>query len=66
MAADKILTLRGAAKYLKLTERILYRLTQTGKLPAFNAGNSWRFRLRDIDAWIKDKKGEVRRHGERR
>jgi excisionase family DNA binding protein len=63
MAEDKILTLKEVAEYLKLTDRTLYRLTQEGKLPGFKVGNSWRFRLRDIDAWIEDQKAEVRREG---
>ena len=66
MAEDEILTLREIADYLKLTERTLYRLTQEGKLPGFKVGNSWRFRLRDIDAWIEAQKAEVRRNGEGR
>ena len=49
MGEDEILTLKEVADYLKLTERTLYRLTEEGKLPGFKVGNSWRFRLRDID-----------------
>jgi excisionase family DNA binding protein len=63
MAEDEILTLKEVADYLKLTERTLYRLTQDGKLPGFKVGNSWRFRLRDIDAWIEDRKAAARREG---
>jgi excisionase family DNA binding protein len=65
MADDEILTLKQVADYLKLTERTLYRLTQEGKLPGFKVGNSWRFRLRDIDAWIEAQKAEVSRAGGR-
>jgi excisionase family DNA binding protein len=66
MAEGEILTLRELADYLKLTERTLYELTQHGRLPVFKVGNSWRFRLRDIDAWIESQKAEVRRDGGRR
>lgn len=66
MAEGEILTLRELADYLKLTERTLYGLTQHGRLPVFKVGNSWRFRLRDIDAWIESQKAEVRRDGGRR
>ena len=66
MAEDEILTLKQVADYLKLTERTLYRLIQEGKLPGFKVGNSWRFRLRDIDAWLEAQKAEVRRDEERR
>lgn len=63
MAEDQILTLREVADYLKLTERTLYRLSQEGRLPGFKVGNSWRFRLRDIEAWIEAQKAAVRREG---
>jgi excisionase family DNA binding protein len=66
MAEVEILTLQEVADYLKLTERPLYRLTQDGPLPGFKVGESWRFRLRDIDGWIEAPKAEVRRDGERR
>jgi excisionase family DNA binding protein len=66
MAEDEILTLREIADYLKLTERTLYRLTQDGTLPGFKVGNSWRFRVRDIEAWIEAQKADVRRAGGRR
>ena len=66
MAEDEILTLKEVAEYLKLTERTLYRLTQEGRLPGFTVGNSWRFRLQDIEAWIENQKAEVRREGGRR
>ena len=66
MAEDEILTLKEVADYLKLTERTLYRLTQDGTLPGFKVGNSWRFRVRDIEAWIEAQKADVRRAGGRR
>ena len=55
MAKD-ILTIKEVAKYLKVTERTLYRLVQEGKIPAFKVGGSWRFQLSDIEAWIADQK----------
>ncbi|MBV6471485.1 helix-turn-helix domain-containing protein [Nitrospirales bacterium NOB] len=65
MAAEEMLTLKAVADYLKLTEGTLYRLTQEGKLRGFKVGNSWRFRLRNIDARIEAQKAEVRRNGSR-
>lgn len=66
MAEDEILTLREVADCLKLTERMLYRLTQECRLPGFKVGNAWRFSLWDIEAWIEAQKVEVRRDGGRR
>ena len=35
---EDILTIKEVADYLKVTERILYRLVQVGKIPAFKVG----------------------------
>lgn len=52
-----VMTIRDVAEYLKLTEKTAYRLAADGTLPGFKVGGAWRFRMRDIDAWI-----EVRKH----
>lgn len=66
MTENSILTVKEVADYLQLTERTLYRLVQDGILPGFRVGGSWRFRLRDIDAWIEEQKTSARRAGARR
>ncbi len=38
---DEILTLKEVAQYLKLAEKIAYRLASEGKLPGFKVGGSW-------------------------
>ncbi|HCF62353.1 MAG TPA: DNA-binding protein [Myxococcales bacterium] len=65
-AEDEILSVKGVAGYLKVTERTVSRLTQEGRLLGFKGGNARRFRLRNIDAWIEAQKAEVRRDGGRR
>ncbi len=51
---DDVLTLKEVAEYLKVTERTIYRMVADRKIPAFKVGGSWRFRLVEIDSWIKD------------
>jgi excisionase family DNA binding protein len=53
---DEILTLKEVARYLKLTEKTAYRLAAENKLPGFKIGGSWRFKQKDIEKWIEDKK----------
>jgi excisionase family DNA binding protein len=48
-----ILTIPEIAKYLKVTERTIYKLAAARKIPAFKVGGSWRFSMPDIDRWIK-------------
>ena len=57
---EDYLTIREVAELLKLSERTVYRLAQSGGLPAFKAGGSWRFRRRDIDAWAAEQIKEMR------
>ena len=57
---DDVLTLKEVAEYLKVTERTIYRMVADRKIPAFKVGGSWRFRLVEIDSWIKDQTHEVR------
>src|SRR5262245_12926332 len=38
--------------YLQVNLRTVYRLIKAGKIPAVRVGRQWRFRKRDIDAWL--------------
>lgn len=49
-----ILTIREVAEYLKLNEKTTYRLVADGKIPGFKVGGAWRFRLTEIERWIKE------------
>jgi excisionase family DNA binding protein len=37
---------------LQVNLRTVYRLIKAGKIPAVRVGRQWRFRKRDIDAWL--------------
>ena len=50
---EEILTLKEVAAYLRLTTKSIYRLAQGARIPAFKAHSVWRFRRRDLDAWIE-------------
>jgi excisionase family DNA binding protein len=43
--------------YLRVTPRTIYRLIQTGDLPAVRIGRQWRFRRTDLDAWLNRQRG---------
>ena len=55
-----ILTLKEVSEYLKVTERTIYRLAASRKIPAFKVGGSWRFSRAEIDLWIRRQSDEVR------
>lgn len=50
---ETFLTTDEVLGYLKTTPRTIYRLIRTGELPAVRIGRQWRFRPRDLDAWIE-------------
>lgn len=53
MADDPLLTTEEVLDYLNLNLKTVYRLVKAGKLPAVRVGRQWRFRKRDIDAWLQ-------------
>jgi excisionase family DNA binding protein len=52
MIDDTFLTTDEVIDYLQVNLRTVYRLIKAGKLPAVRVGRQWRFRKRDIDAWL--------------
>ena len=53
MNDDSFLTTEEVLDYLQVNLRTVYRLIKAGKLPAVRVGRQWRFRRRDIDAWLE-------------
>jgi excisionase family DNA binding protein len=51
MTKEKFLTLREAAKYLRVSERSLYRYISDGRLKATKVGY-WRISESDLQAFI--------------
>lgn len=49
---EAFLTTEEVLDYLQVNLRTVYRLIDAGKLPAVRVGRQWRFRRKDIDAWL--------------
>lgn len=49
---EVFLTTEEILEYLQVNLRTVYRLIKAGKIPAVRVGRQWRFRKRDIDAWL--------------
>src|SRR6186713_1207567 len=49
---EGFLTTEEVLDYLQVNLRTVYRLIKAGKIPAVRVGRQWRFRKRDIDAWL--------------
>lgn len=52
MTHEQFLTTAEVIDYLQVNLRTVYRLVKADKLPAVRVGRQWRFRKRDLDAWL--------------
>jgi excisionase family DNA binding protein len=53
---DAFLTTDEVLNYLQVNLRTVYRLIKSEKIPAVRVGRQWRFRKRDIDAWLESQR----------
>jgi len=63
MAEEGFLTTEEVLEYLQVNLRTVYRLIKAGKIPAVRVGRQWRFRKRDIDAWLETQRPRQGRAG---
>ena len=59
MIDEAFLTTDEVLDYLKVNLRTVYRLIKAGKIPAVRVGRQWRFRRRDIDAWLESQRPQA-------
>jgi len=64
MNDDPFLTTEEVLDYLQVNLRTVYRLIKAGKIPAVRVGRQWRFRKRDIDAWLESSRPGTQLSGE--
>lgn len=60
---ESFLTTEEVLEYLQVNLRTIYRLIKAGKIPAVRVGRQWRFRRRDIDAWLETQRPRSTRGG---
>src|SRR5215471_7757137 len=63
MIDETFLTTEEVLEYLQVNLRTVYRLIKAGKIPAVRVGRQWRFRKRDIDAWLDSQRPRGRAGG---
>src|SRR5687768_18309596 len=61
MNDDHFLTTEEVLAYLQVNLRTVYRLIKAGRIPAVRVGRQWRFRRRDIDAWLESQRPRTTR-----
>ena len=58
---ESFLTTEEVLDYLQVNLRTVYRLIKAGKIPAVRVGRQWRFRKRNIDAWLESQRPRTSR-----
>jgi excisionase family DNA binding protein len=61
MMDESFLTTEEVLEYLQVNLRTVYRLIKAGRIPAVRVGRQWRFRKRDIDAWLETQRPRAAR-----
>ena len=59
-ADDGFMTTEEVLEYLQVNLRTVYRLIKSKNIPAIRVGRQWRFRRRDIDAWLESQRAGQR------
>lgn len=53
---DKWFNIEDVAEYLSITEETARTWLKEGKLPAYRVGKRFKFKLSDIDEWVRSGK----------
>ena len=56
MENEVVLKIKEVAALLKVGEKTVYSMAQSGELPAFKVRGPWRFSRKDLDDWIETQK----------
>jgi len=56
MSNEEVMKIKDVAILLKVGEKTVYSMAQTGELPAFKVRGQWRISRNDIDTWIEQQK----------
>ena len=54
-AENEVLTALEVAQYLRLDVATIYKLAQSGEIPAVKVGRTWRFKKELIDEWFRQR-----------
>ncbi len=56
---DHLMTLKEIAQYLEVEVATIDEWAAKRKIPAFQEGNTWKFRKAEVDRWIQEEKLKV-------
>jgi excisionase family DNA binding protein len=53
--AEPVIDSEEAAKFLNINPKTLQKMARNGEVPAYRIGKLWKFRISDLDEWLRDK-----------
>lgn len=54
MSNEPWVSVDGVAKHLSVAKDSIYRWIERKKLPAHKVGRLWKFKLSEVDEWVRD------------
>lgn len=56
---EKLFSAKEAAHYLRIHVKTLQRLAREDRVPTARIGKYWRFRLSDLDRWVRQHQNRI-------
>ena len=58
---DRWMKVKEVAAYLQISEDLIYKWAQQGKIPVSKIGNQWRFNKEEVEEWAKSQRPQKQR-----
>ena len=55
VALEPVVDSEEAARFLNVDPKTLQKMARSGEVPGYRIGKLWRFRISDLDAWLRSK-----------
>lgn len=55
IALEPVVDSEEAAKFLNINPKTLQKMARNGVVPGYRIGKLWKFRISDLDAWLRSK-----------
>jgi len=53
---NRWMKVKEIAAYLQISEDLIYKWAQQGKIPVSKIGNQWRFNKEEVEEWAKSQR----------
>lgn len=54
-SVEPVIDSEEAARFLNINAKTLQKMARTGHIPAYRIGKLWKFRISDLDEWLRSK-----------